>query len=242
MNIFCFNYQRVILSASLFLCSALTAKEGPSDDLLLGESAMYAGVHATAGTHTFPHTHRYIFETPPSAISSVAAVVVPTPASAPAPTIAENKPAASIEIPIHIMNDANTLAGTIVATDTPYGLMLTPKLSGLTSDVLPGVHGFHIHEEGTCEQKGMAAGGHLDPNNTKKHLGPFNAAGHLGDLPALYVEADGTISQPVVAPRLKVKDILGFSIMIHGGGDNYSDQPKPLGGGASRMLCGVIPQ
>ena len=29
--------------------------------------------------------------------------------------------------------------------------------------------------------------------------------------------------------------------MIHEGGDNYSDTPKPLGGGGARMACGVIP-
>ena len=28
--------------------------------------------------------------------------------------------------------------------------------------------------------------------------------------------------------------------MIHAGGDNYSDQPKPNGGGGARIACGVI--
>jgi Cu-Zn family superoxide dismutase len=28
--------------------------------------------------------------------------------------------------------------------------------------------------------------------------------------------------------------------MIHAGGDNYADQPKPLGGGGERIACGVI--
>ena len=28
--------------------------------------------------------------------------------------------------------------------------------------------------------------------------------------------------------------------MIHAGGDNYSDQPQPLGGGGARIACGVI--
>ena len=28
--------------------------------------------------------------------------------------------------------------------------------------------------------------------------------------------------------------------MIHGGGDNNSDHPAPLGGGGPRMACGVI--
>jgi len=28
--------------------------------------------------------------------------------------------------------------------------------------------------------------------------------------------------------------------MIHAGGDNYADQPAPLGGGGARVACGVI--
>ena len=87
---------------------------------------------------------------------------------------------------------------------------------------------------------GLAAGGHYDPANTGKHLGPY-AQGHLGDLPALYVDADGTATTPVLAPRLKLEDLAGRSIMIHAGGDNYSDSPKSLGGGGARVACGTIP-
>ena len=30
-----------------------------------------------------------------------------------------------------------------------------------------------------------------------------------------------------------------LALMLHAGGDNYSDQPAPLGGGGARMACGV---
>ena len=85
---------------------------------------------------------------------------------------------------------------------------------------------------------GMAAGGHYDPANTGKHLGPLGE-GHKGDLPALTVDSDGRATKDVVAPHLKVSDVKGHSIMIHAGGDNYSDQPAPLGGGGARIACGV---
>jgi superoxide dismutase, Cu-Zn family len=134
--------------------------------------------------------------------------------------------------------------GIVTFADTKWGLLVTPDLSNLP----PGVHGFHIHQKPACgpgqnEGKmaaGFAAGGHLDPANSKKHLGPYNDAGHLGDLPPLVVSADGKAMLPVLAPRLTVKDVKGHSIMIHAGGDNYSDQPKPLGGGGARIACGVI--
>jgi superoxide dismutase, Cu-Zn family len=126
--------------------------------------------------------------------------------------------------------------GTITIQESPKGLVLIPHLHGLP----PGPHGFHIHQMPTCENHGEAAGGHLDPNHTGKHLGSYGN-GHLGDLPVLEVAKDGTATKPVVAPRLKMNDVYGHSLMIHQGGDNYSDVPKKLGGGGARIACGAIP-
>lgn len=133
--------------------------------------------------------------------------------------------------------------GSIHLKDTPYGLLITPKLTGLTA----GLHGFHIHEHASCHAApkdgkatpGQAAGDHLDPARTGKHLGPY-ADGHLGDLPPLYVAADGTASLPVLAPRLKLEQVRNRSLMIHAGGDNFSDEPAKLGGGGARVACGAI--
>lgn len=133
--------------------------------------------------------------------------------------------------------------GTITVKDTQYGLLLVPNLTDLT----PGLHGFHVHQNPDCAAMmkdnksiaGMAAGGHYDPAGTGKHEGPYGQ-GHLGDLPALYVGADGKATLPVLAPRLKMVDLQGRSLMIHAGGDNYSDVPAPLGGGGARMACGVV--
>ena len=78
-----------------------------------------------------------------------------------------------------------------------------------------------------------------DPANTGKHLGP-HGEGHKGDLPALTVDASGKSTKRVVTPHLKLTDAKGRSIMIHAGGDNYSDQPAPLGGGGARIACGIV--
>ncbi|TMA53165.1 MAG: hypothetical protein E6J75_15750, partial [Deltaproteobacteria bacterium] len=37
---------------------------------------------------------------------------------------------------------------------------------------------------------------------------------------------------------VKLEDVAGRALVIHEGGDNYSDTPKPLGGGGVRMACG----
>lgn len=132
--------------------------------------------------------------------------------------------------------------GTVAAEDGPYGLVLTPALRGLP----PGVHGFHVHQNPDCgagekdgkKIAGLAAGGHLDPADTGRHAGPYGQ-GHLGDLPVLIVGEDGSSTLPLLAPRLKAGDLKGRSLMIHAGGDNYSDQPEKLGGGGPRIACGV---
>ena len=134
--------------------------------------------------------------------------------------------------------------GKVEISESEYGLVFTPNLEGLE----PGTHGFHVHENPSCdpmEKDGKvtpagAAGGHYDPENSKKHGSPWGD-GHLGDLPALYVDGEGNAHLPVLAPRLTQLDqIKGRSLMVHEGGDNYSDHPMPLGGGGGRMACGVI--
>ena len=128
-------------------------------------------------------------------------------------------------------------AGTIQITETKYGLLFTPFLQGMAN----GLHGFHIHEKSDCSNMGMAAGQHLDPLHTGKHAGPYQDNGHLGDLPALYATIDGAVTLPVLAPRLTaLSQIKNHALMLHAGGDNYSDLPQPLGGGKERMVCGVI--
>ena len=134
--------------------------------------------------------------------------------------------------------------GTVTFTDSAGGLVIKPKLSGLP----PGKYGFHIHDKGDCgpgmnqgkPAAGFAAGGHYDPAHTKMHLGPLSAAGHRGDLPVLVADGRGDATEAVTSPHLTVEQIRGRSIMIHAGGDNYSDTPAPLGGGGARIACGVI--
>ena len=47
--------------------------------------------------------------------------------------------------------------------------------------------------------------------------------------------------QTLTAPALTLADVEGRTLMIHENGDNYSNEPKPLGGGGARIACGVIP-
>lgn len=146
----------------------------------------------------------------------------------------------------HVQADGSAApAGRIDVHETAYGLVFTPRLKGL----LPGLHGFHVHTHPSCAPGGkegrrvpaQAAGDHLDPARSGKHGAPWGN-GHLGDLPPLHIAADGSATQPVLAPRLKtLAQLHGRSLMVHAGGDNHADHPQPLGGGGERVACGVIP-
>lgn len=134
--------------------------------------------------------------------------------------------------------------GKVTISESKYGLVFTPDVKGLP----PGMHGFHVHQNADCAARekdgkmvaGLGAGGHFDPAKTNKHGTPWGD-GHLGDLPALFVDASGNATQPVLAPRLTMADLKGRSLMVHMGGDNHSDHPAVLGGGGARIVCGVSP-
>ncbi|QYJ80443.1 superoxide dismutase family protein [Shewanella acanthi] len=152
---------------------------------------------------------------------------------------------ADVSVQMNLVNDKGVAdsVGQVTISESKYGVVFTPSLKGLT----PGLHGFHLHENGSCDPKEKdgkivpagAAGGHYDPAATKTHSTPWGE-GHLGDLPPLFIDADGAGNQAVLAPRLKMSDLKGHAIMFHAGGDNHSDHPAPLGGGGARVACGII--
>lgn len=141
------------------------------------------------------------------------------------------------------MEEDPYMCGTVTFTDIPDGVEISVDLIGLPA----GEHGFHVHTNPDCSpmdsngtmQAAGAAGGHYDPELTGKHLGP-EGGGHKGDLPVLVVADDGTSKQVMTVKGVTATEFLNRSLMIHAGGDNYSDVPVPLGGGGARIGCGII--
>ena len=135
----------------------------------------------------------------------------------------------------------NMKVGEVVVIETNYGVAFFPNLKGVES----GAHGFHVHVNPDCgateKGLGMKAGGHWDPNNSKRHSFPWDDKGHKGDLPILFADKDGNATYPVLAPKIKsIDELKGHSLMVHVGGDNHHETLKPLGGGGPRLICGVI--
>jgi Cu-Zn family superoxide dismutase len=154
---------------------------------------------------------------------------------------------ADVVVPMHLVNEdgVGEKIGQIILSETSSGVQVTPDLTNLP----PGERGFHLHENGSCEPAEKdgkktpagAAGSHYDPGHSKKHDGPWGE-GHSGDLPTLNVSINGTATQTLMAKRLELKDFYEKALVIHAGGDNFSDYPEPLGGGGARVACGVVPK
>ncbi|MFT4300331.1 MAG: superoxide dismutase [Cu-Zn] SodC [Desulfovibrio sp.] len=154
--------------------------------------------------------------------------------------------AESVKVPVNKITDdgVGEAIGFITFTDDGKGgLDILMDVMGISE----GQHGMHVHENPSCapaekdgkKVAGLSAGGHFDPDKTGKHEGPVKH-GHKGDLPAITADAKGEVKGELNAPNLAVKDLKGRAVIIHAGGDNYSDQPAPLGGGGARIACGVI--
>jgi Cu-Zn family superoxide dismutase len=150
-----------------------------------------------------------------------------------------------IEITMHQVNQdgVGKAIGTIQLTALGDGVLLTPDLKNLE----PGLHGFHMHQNPSCEPAeengktvaAAAAGDHYNPDGGE-HRGPYKE-GHTGDLPSLYIGEDGEAVTPVLAPLLDYSELAGHALVIHQTGSDFLDHPDKMGEIGARLACGVIP-
>ena len=143
-----------------------------------------------------------------------------------------------------IANVAGDVVGKAVFEQTPTGVLIFVE----ARDLPPGPHGIHLHAVGSCTPDFDAAGGHINPDKAAHGLrhpdGPDN-----GDLPNLYVAADGTVQAEFFTTRVSIRDRArrhppalldenGSAIVIHAMEDDHRSQP--IGGAGGRIGCGVI--
>jgi superoxide dismutase, Cu-Zn family len=141
---------------------------------------------------------------------------------------------------------------------------VTVRLRGAAG--VAAFHGIHIHaNDDSTNGVGciadasqpsttwfVSADGHWkhDPNELHGH--------HAGDLPSVFVNANGTSSIRFVLDKLTPKEVVGRAVILHAGPDNFgnvpvgpnADQYKPgpdavaktqaTGNAGDRIACGVI--
>lgn len=123
------------------------------------------------------------------------------------------------------------LRGTVKFYRKCGGVLVEANICGLPEDSETGFFAMHIHEGKDCGGKAFAdTGGHFNPGN-QPH--PRQA----GDLPAL-LSCGGRAYMTVWTDRFGIKDILGRTVVIHSGADDFKTQPA--GNSGEKIGCGEI--
>jgi len=143
-----------------------------------------------------------------------------------------------------LKNAKGQVIGQVTVTGAPNGVILRVEAKQLA----PGWHGMHFHEKADCSDPAFkASGGHIHAKTPVVH-GMLNADfNDAGDLPNLYVNADGSATVELFSTLVTLKDggarppLLdadGSALVMHANPDDYKSQP--IGGAGERIACAPI--
>jgi Cu-Zn family superoxide dismutase len=153
-----------------------------------------------------------------------------------------------------ILNGPGGVSGEVRFTESPVDryhpislVEVVIHVEGLT----PGLHGFHVHENGVCDPPAFTtAGGHFDP-------GPFGSSTpvdanhpyHAGDMPQIEANEAGIGHLVTMTSRftlrensgnqLSIFDANGSAVVVHLNPDLGLNGVVGASGGP-RIACGVI--
>ena len=135
--------------------------------------------------------------------------------------------------------------GIVYFYQTEMGALLLWSVGGLPvneDSCEKSIFAMHIHEGGNCSSR-------YEDEATPAPTGPFPNAGghynpygcphpyHAGDLPPLFSNG-GYAFGAVLTSRFGVEEVIGRTVIIHGGTDDFKTQPS--GDAGPMIACGVI--
>lgn len=123
------------------------------------------------------------------------------------------------------------LSGTVKFYPVGGGTLVVVHVKGLPEET--GFLALHIHEGPSCTGVDFAdTGSHYNPTEAPH---PF----HAGDLPPL-LNCRGHAWMSVWTDRFRPWDVMGRTVVIHSGPDDFHTQPA--GNAGTKLACGVIRQ
>lgn len=127
--------------------------------------------------------------------------------------------------------DAPQVSGEVRFYQECGNVLLVAELSGMPTGGESAFFALHIHDGDSC--------GGEDFGRTGGHYNPHGAAhpNHAGDLPPLLRFCDRAFLA-VRTDRFCVKDVVGKTVVIHAGADDFRSQPA--GNAGKKIACGVI--
>lgn len=150
--------------------------------------------------------------------------------------------------------------------DSSASTEVTVRLRHANGTALDAFHGLHVHANDTSANGDgciadpaqasttwfVSADGHWKHDPTELH------GHHAGDLPSVFVNADGTASMRFVVDKLTPAAVIGRAVILHAGRDNFGNIPvgpaadqytagatalaktQATGNAGDRFACGVI--
>lgn len=130
------------------------------------------------------------------------------------------------------------IRGLVRFYQTDSGVYVVTSITGLprgNSACESPILAMHIHDGGSCDGRSDAnpfpnSGAHYNPDGCQH---PY----HAGDLSLLF-SVDGIAMCSVLTNRFKVREIVGKTVIIHSGIDDFKTQPA--GNSGEKIACGVI--
>ena len=126
---------------------------------------------------------------------------------------------------------APTLSGVVQFCQLSQGVLVTAHISGLPRNDTGCFFALHIHEGNDCSEEGFP--------NTLGHYNPIGVPhpSHAGDLPPL-LSNGGEAYLSVLTDRFRLTDIIGRTVVIHSGPDDFRSQPA--GNAGTKIACGPV--
>ena len=126
---------------------------------------------------------------------------------------------------------APRLGGSATFTQKHNGVLVTVRVIGLPLDSPTGFFALHVHEGASCSGEDFSRTlGHYDPQRAPHPR-------HAGDLPPL-ISCGGEGYLCVLTDRFTVREILGRTLVIHSGPDDFRSAPSGMAG--AKIACGEI--
>lgn len=119
------------------------------------------------------------------------------------------------------------------------------KMEANFTGLKPGTHAIHLHEKADCSAAdGSSAGGHWNPTHQKHGKWGDSDGYHKGDIGNFEADSDGNGSisfdtdEWCIGCGDETMDILGKSVIVHDGKDDFKSQPA--GDAGDRVSCGGV--
>jgi Cu-Zn family superoxide dismutase len=133
----------------------------------------------------------------------------------------------------------STVTGKIGFHEIEGGLKAVGHVSGVP---VAGKHGIHIHENGSCEDMGNAAGSHYNPHGVAHGFLPENGleAAHAGDMGNIEIDenGNGNLNIELLGISLNGENaVAGRAVILHEKEDDFG---QPTGNAGGRIGCGII--